>query len=284
MKKSSLVIGSLISALSLSACGNNTIDKIPEELSTEENTVVSTEMPTVGETSTEVDSSEPETVPCTFTQEKADALKEYLTSMTYLNATQNVENGNFYAGEYSNIIYNVKADTSNKIVQFDVYRSQQVDDMLGSAEYHYIRDYINDLTYQHNTDENAVWTEVDGTIMMIDWDFASFENDYDIWQYLVKDYATPIDTEGYVAYNCEYYVITEDADENMLSGIEYDSLGTQEITYIYYQTETGLIPATVSVEVQYFVGDDEYYARSTVQMGIIGETQMNMPTLGDVAN
>lgn len=275
MKKSSLILGSLLVALSLSAC-NNGVDKLPEPLEVDEsNNIVSSELPEVQEIETETE----EVNECKFTKESADKVREYLEGYNYINVIQSVENGLKNETSYTSIVYNVVSDTTTKVTDFNIITSYGDNDERGSGEKHYIRDFANDITYERN-DDDTEWLECDGKIPMIDWDILSFDNSYAIWKYLMKDCDTPVDTIGYISGDYEYYTVVKEADDSFISGIEYDRLGDQEMTYIYHRIGDSLIPTSVVVEINYFVGNTEYYVRSTVQLATVGNTSLNIPELG----
>lgn len=270
MRKSSLIICSLITALSLSACSNKSEMMLEETIQVPEgNSIVSTTVPDIIEETDEDDTARW----CTFTPYKATNLKAYLENYTYISVKQTIQNGAKDEDAYSSITYDVTADVVSKIAELSI--SKEVD---GEQDFsaQYIRDFANDSTFEKSGED---WVECDGTIMMIDWDIMNFENDYSVWQYLMKDNDLPVNTSGYTSESFEYYTVTKDASENMLSGIKYDRLGKQETTFIFKEADSISIPISVIVEVNYFVGDKEYYVRSTLNQISLGNTKLSMPEL-----
>lgn len=281
MKKSSLVVLLMTISLGISACGVED-GRIPEAIEVDEsNDIVSDDLPDVIEVASETEESEEELrEECTFTKDKANKVKEYFEGYNYINIVQSMENGLKDDDAYTKVTYNVIADTSTKVVDFDIITSFNDGEKHGDGGVHYIRDYINDITYQRD-DSDTRWNKCDGEILMIDWDFMSYENAYDIWQYLMKDNDTPVDTVGYVSGEYEYYTVTTKANDSFITGLEYDKLGDQESTYIYHNIGGTLIPTSVVIEINYFIGDKEYFVRSTIQLGTVGNTSLNMPELDE---
>lgn len=270
MKKCNLVALSVLAVLCLSACSNGVdhVEKIV--VANEGNDIVSTELPEVVEVN-----SEEENESCTFSQESYDSVKAYFEGYSYISLVQTMENGYKDESASTSITYSVTADTASKITDF-VIKSTDTEGVESSK--HYLRDFANDITFERNAEDTA-WVECDGTIMMIDWDLETFDSVFSVWQYVMKDHETPIGAEGYISGDYEYYSTSKKADKTMISGVEYDKLGNQELTYIYQRLGGSLVPVSVIADVNYFIGDKEYYVRSTIQVGTVNDTQLSMPDL-----
>lgn len=293
MKKSSLVVFNLVLILGLTACGqnstvtksvsNNSVEKnniesvsnnsVEDNNIVSENTIVSSDLP---EVEIVEDSDTEISEPCYFTSDKISYISDYLSQFTFINVIQTLENGIVDDLAKTSISYSVLADVKTDYVDFQTSNSYLYEGESGSGNHHYFKDYVNDITLEKVGDE---WIEADGEIQMINWDIQSFENCNDIWNYLARDWQLPVDTEGYISENFEYYTIKSNkVDENFITGIKYDSLVSQEITYIYQNYGDNIyVPKSIIAEVIYTIGDKEYFVRSTIQLSTVGSSELTFP-------
>ena len=271
MKKSSLLFCSSLLVLSLTACSNNKIQST-EGVDVGES-ILSTEMPTE---STEKVTEEETKLDTAFTQEKSDKLDSYLSSYTYTEVTQSMENGYEDGTAYTRTSYDVKADTSSGVADYSV--SQRTDSNTGGAKEgsaHYIRNYKEGITYEKDDSDN--WIKSEGTVNMISWGLEDFTSAKDVFDYILKDYKTPVDTKGYTSGNYEYYTVEEDANKDMISGLTYDELGKQTVDYIYYTNGDEYYPVSVITKITYKYEGNDYYIQSTIQFVTFDNTSLNMP-------
>lgn len=271
MKKSSLLFCSSLLVLSLTACSNNKIQST-EGVDVGES-ILSTEMPTE---STEKVTEEETKLDTAFTQEKSDKLDSYLSSYTYTEVTQSMENGYEDGTAYTRTSYDVKADTSSGVADYSV--SQRTDSNTGGAKEgsaHYIRNYKEGITYEKDDSDN--WIKSEGTVNMISWGLEDFTSAKDVFDYILKDYKTPVDTKGYTSGNYEYYTVEEDANKDMVSGLTYDELGKQTVDYIYYTNGDEYYPVSVITKITYKYEGNDYYIQSTIQFVTFDNTSLNMP-------
>ena len=274
MKKTSLVLCSMLLACSLSACGqSDNYSKlegvVPE---TEENSVVDMNLPEVEE----VSSAEDEKKEVTFTQEKADKASEYMQNCTYISVSQLMENGAKDGLSENSTSIAVIADTKNKISKCTSTMSST--DSNGNNEA-YQMVMMSDAKTGANIykTEDDQWIEADGTYKMLTWDLSQYEKADDVLKYLLKDCVIPVDTVGYESEGYEYYEVTRETTEDMVSGIKYDKLGDTVINYTYRQLNGVLILAACTVDVNYFVGQNEYYVRATIRVDATGSTDLAFP-------
>lgn len=271
MKKSSLVICSSLLVLSLTACSGKV--QSSESIGVGE-TILSTELPSEN---TEQTTTEEVKLDTSFTQEKADKLSNYLGSFTYSEVTQSMENGYADGTAYTRTSYNVKADTSSGVADYSV--TQRVDSNTGGAKEgsaHYIRNYKEGITYEKDDSNN--WVKSEGVVNMISWNLEDFTSANDIFNYILKNYTTPVDTKGYTSGNYEYYTVEENANSSMVSGLTYDELGKQTVDYIYYTDgEDKYYPISVITKITYTYEGREYYIQSTIQFVTFDDTSLNMP-------
>lgn len=271
MKKSSLLICSSLLVLSLTACSNNSV-QTSEGVNVGE-AILSTELPTEG---TETVTEEEPKLDTVFTQEKSDKLSNYLSSFTYTEVTQSMENGYKDGTAYTRTSYDVKADTASGVADYSV--SQRTDSSTEGAKEgssHYIRNYKEGVTFEKDSSNN--WVKSEGTVNMINWNLGDFTSTKDVFDYILKDYKTPIDTKGYTSGNYEYYTVEEDANENMVSGLTYDELGKQTVDYIYYTNGDEYYPVSVITRITYKAGGNNYYIQSTIQFVTFDNISLNMP-------
>lgn len=270
MKKSSLVIFSSLLVLSLTACSSST-QSSTEEVSVGE-TILSSDLPTESTEST----TEETKLDTTFSQEKADLLSSYLSNYTYTEVSQVMENGYKDGTAYTRTSYNIKADTSSGVADCDL--TQRTDSNTGGAKEgsaHTIRDYKAGVTYEKDDSNN--WIKSEGTVNTVTWSLEDFTSVNDVWNYLLKDYTTPVDTKGYISGDYEYYTVTEDATDNMVSGLTYDKLGQQTVDYIYYHKDNVYYPVSVITKIDYTYEEKEYYIQSTIQFVDISNLSLTMP-------
>lgn len=270
MRKSSLVICGSLLVLSLTACSSKSTPST-ESVNVGE-TILSSELPTE---TTEV-ATEEQKLDTTFTQEKADKLASYLSSFTYAEVSQSMENGYSNGIAYTRTSYDVKADTASGVADYTV--SQRVDSNTEGAKEgsaHYIRNYKEGITFEKDDSDN--WVKSEGTVNMIAWNLEDYTSAYDIFNYVLKDYTIPIDTKGYTSGNYEYYTVEEDATENMVSGLTYDKLGKQTVDYIYYSADDKYYPVSVITKIGYTYKDEEYYIQSTIQFATFDNISLSMP-------
>lgn len=270
MRKSSLVICSSLLVLSLTACSGQVAQ--PNDGVDVGETILSTELPA------ETTESETEEIKLdtTFTQDKADKMSDYLSGFSYSEVTQSMENGYSSGTAYTRTTYDVKADTSSGVADYTVV--QRIDSNTGGAKEgsaHYIRDYNEGITFEKDNSDN--WIKSEGTINMVSWSLEDFTSANDIFNYLLKDYTTPIDSKGYTSGNYEYYTVEEDANENMVSGLTYDKLGKQTVDYIYYTDNDKYYPVSIITKITYTYEDKEYYIQSTIQFVTFDNTSLSMP-------
>lgn len=271
MKKSSLLFCSSLLVLSLTACSNNKIQ--PTEGVGVGESILSTEMPTEN---TEKVTEEETKLDTAFTQEKSDKLDSYLSSYTYAEVTQSMENGYKDGTAYTRTSYDVKADTTSGVADYSV--SQRTDSNTGGAKEgsaHYIRNYKEGITYEKDDSDN--WIKSEGTVNMISWSLEDFTSTKDVFDYVLKDYKTPVDTKGYTSGNYEYYTVEEDANKDMVSGLTYDELGKQTVDYIYYTNGDEYYPVSVITKITYKYEGNDYYIQSTIQFVTFDNTSLNMP-------
>lgn len=271
MKKSSLVICSSLLMLSLTACSGKV--QSSESIDVGE-TILSTELPSE---STKQTTTEEVKLDTSFTQEKADKLSNYLGNFTYSEVTQSMENGYADGTAYTRTSYNVKADTTSGVADYSV--TQRVDSNTGGAKEgsaHYIRNYKEGITYEKDDSNN--WVKSKGVVNMISWSLEDFTSANDIFNYIIKNYTTPIGTKGYTSGNYEYYTFEENANDSMVSGLTYDELGEQTVDYIYYTDgDDKYYPISVITKITYTYEGREYYIQSTIQFVTFDDTSLNMP-------
>lgn len=271
MKKSSLLICSSLLVLSLTACSNNAVQST-EDIDVGES-ILSTEMPTEN---TETVTEEETKLDTAFTQEKSDKLDSYLSNYTYTEVTQSMENGYEDGTAYTRTSYDVKADIASGVADYSV--SQRTDSNTEGAKdgsAHYIRNYKEGITYEKDESDN--WIKSEGTVNMINWGLEDFTSTKDVFDYILKDYKTPVDTKGYTSGNYEYYTVEEDANKDMVSGLTYDELGKQTVDYIYYTNGDEYYPVSVITKITYKAGGNDYYIQSTIQFVTFDNTSLNMP-------
>lgn len=287
MKKFNLVACSLVLALGLTACSqsNTSVESVSNNsvgantiASTENSTIVSDDLPEVEVIESVENESETEVIEesCTFTADKQKAVDDYLSQFTLINVLQTMENGVVDDLAKTTISYSVMADTKCDTVDLQTSNSYLFEGESGTGAHHYFKDYVNDITLERTDVE---WIEADGQVQMINWDITSFENCSDIWKYLARDWQLQVGTEGYISGDFEYYtVFSEEVDKNFITGLDYDTLKSQEITYIYQSYEDNvLVPKSIIAEVIYTIGDKEYFVRSTIQLSSVGSIELQTP-------
>ena len=189
----------------------------------------------------EVSSAEDEKKEVTFTQEKADKASEYMQNCTYISVSQLMENGAKDGLSENSTSIAVIADTKNKISKCTSTMSSTDSNGNNSTSDGYDADAKTGANIYKTEDDQ--WVEADGTYKMLTWDLSKYENADDVLKYLLKDCVIPVDTVGYESEGYEYYEVTRETTEDMVSGIKYDKLGDTVINYTYRQLNVLVLSA-----------------------------------------
>lgn len=209
-----------------------------------------------------------------FTQDKADSIKDYLSEYTFINFTQTIQNGLKDEAPINDITYTVIADTStnicqlslNKIINGDLSNETSISD-LSTGE-----TYVQDI--------DGYWQRADGIVQMINWNLTEYENTYDLYKYLVDNIDLQIGTFGVlIDEGRESYQFTSVAKEGSLSGVDYDELCNQTVTFIVDKIGDSYRPSKISIDIEYIVDDVTYYCRSDIQIIVVNNTKLLMPKL-----
>lgn len=196
------------------------------------------------------------------------SVKSYLKRLTYIDVEQTIESGVANEDPVMVSFYSIKSDVDSKIAEFTVN--------LDGVERHYINDFKEDLTYEFIDGE---WQKIHGTIMMIDWDIDEYDSAWNVYKYLTDGITIKKGTEGYRSGDFEYYTTKSKAKEGIVSGVKYDELGEQEVTYIFRVLNSVRLPVSVIVDVGYTVGNKDYYIRALISFKEISSSSMEMPSV-----
>ena len=261
MRKFSLIVSSLMICILMSGC---TIEK-------EEEVKVKEQYETVIES--ESSSSEVEPIIVEFTNEKLNSISDYLSRYNYIEFSQTMKNSTYDNSSSVSTEYLVKADTQTKVTESIILKTDENNE---SSKQRIIRDYVNQNTCYYSELEDK-WYNSTGTTPLIVWDLVSYNNDLDIYNFLVGNIPLEIGTKGTQDGDYEYYEVITEAQKGSLYGVSYDSLGNQITTYVFKNLDGYLVPDSVIVEIDYTVGSNTYYVNSVINFNMFGDISLNMP-------
>lgn len=225
--------------------------------------------------------SEPAVVPTyeetevTLTDENVKDMQEYLSTCAYMHFMQDMENGVTGQAVYSWTNYSISVNIAQKLHSITMRYIESNGMSREGVGYKLFTDGKDVLV-----SENGVWVEADGKYEMIAWDLSKFENDWDIFMYLMHDIELPVGSVGTAAGGYWTFSYTEKATNSLVTGIEYDELLDADYEFIFHILDGHVVPSVVSVNVGYRVGENTYYVSSKIQINSVGNTELIMPELG----
>lgn len=250
--------------LALTGCGEKEqlkeITKAPE-LATQ--TDASTDTDASTEVATQSD-EEVATIKVTYTEEENQQIEENLQEYHTVNIEEKITNGLADDSIVNTTSNTIQVSTSNGVTIADI------DDMVFADRVTSNED--DELHLSVNTD--GVWKEDEGTSTNISWNVTEFRSALDVYNYITDSIQIAVGTEGTLSQGYEYYVIEEQADEDTLKGIEYDSLGNKTVTVIIKDS----IPVSYITEVT-FTKEDVEYKTQTTYMFEFSDTEISMPQI-----
>lgn len=220
-------------------------------------------------------SAEPVREEITFTAEHEKSMRDYLSTRTYMIFSQSMDNGIQGQSSYSTTRYSLSVNVEQKIQSLTM-RYIIVNGMSHEGVGYSI--YSNaDKTI---VSEDGVWKEATSEYSNLAWDLSNFDNDLDIYDYLMNGLELPIGHVG-VSYD-DYWTFEwkEPADDSLLVGLEYDELLEASFKYTFRYVKETVVPNSVTVRVGYKIEDVQYYVESVIQFSSIGNTLIAMPEIG----
>lgn len=267
MKKYYLIIGFLALVSSITGCGKQGADKISTEQEIETITTESTEEATTEE--------KVETV--TYTQEMADNIKTFLESHKSMDIIQEMSNGDVSGVKYSDVIYTMKFDIKNKVIQ-TIVQDNSTDEKKTS----YYLSNIKDENYYSKDSEEQEWKKEEKETLSLDCNIKKYKTCYDLYKYLLNGNELEVGTSGTISENYYYFEVVKPAEKDAIKGVEYDSLGNHTATYIFKSDDGKMfIPVSVIITVDFTVGGEKYDCTSTVQFTNISDDKLPLPELDD---
>lgn len=213
--------------------------------------------------------------PVTFTEADKEAMISELRGCVYSSFAQEMENGFEGKATYSTTRYSLSVNVEQNIHSISM-RYITVDgvnrDGLGYKMYSDGENYI--------VSEDGEWVEADSEYEILAWDLSQFTNAWDLVSYLMHDVEFPVGVEGVSTGDYWEFEYSEQADDSLLSGIEYDTLLNADYKFTFRVRDNVPTPDSIVIKVGYESGEDTYYVESTLQFYSFGNTQISMPKVG----
>lgn len=213
-----------------------------------------------------------------FTDSHEKLMKDFLSGCKYMIFSQTMSNGIEGQSVYSTTRYTLSVNVEQKV------QSQTMRYLVVNGISHEGVGYslYSDGDYTI-VNEDGVWVEASDMYKMQVWDLSSFDNDLDVYMYLLHDLKLPVGVVGTAAGEWWTFEWTEPATDSLVVGLNYDQLLDATYKYTFRNKSGTVLPDSVSVRVGYIVEDVQYYMESVVQISSIGNTSIVMPKVGEKA-
>lgn len=220
-------------------------------------------------------SAEPVLEDVTFTAEHEQSMRDYLSTRTYMIFSQSMDNGIQGQSSYSTTRYSLSVNVEQKIqsltMRYIIVNGLSHDGVGYSIYSNPDRTIVS---------EDGVWKEATSEYSNLAWDLSNFDNDLDVYDYLMNGLGLPIGRTGTSYDNYWTFEWTEPADDSLLIGLEYDELLDASFKYTFRYVKDTVVPNSVTVRVGYKIEDVQYYVESVIQFSSIGNTLIAMPEIG----
>jgi hypothetical protein len=251
MKKTFLVLGSLIVALSIAGCStnNSALNKLD---SVETSTAQPTSTPETQDSVINADESTSNVV--TYSKQMSNSIKKYFSKYTYAVIKQEVSNGTDVNNPQTRAYYTITVDTKSKFTELKYVVGKKV-------KVNTLYDYKNNKIY---IKKKKKWVKTDGKYTVLDWNLNKFKSIYDVYNYLLGENTIAVGTEG--VSDGSTYTFSKSftkVKKSALSGVEYDSLDKQTVLLALKYEKKKYIPISNLVDIAYTKDGYKFYCRTS---------------------
>jgi hypothetical protein len=252
--------------LALTGCSNETKNVAEIEIASSTDTATSTNVRVSTDTdiSTDTDANEIATLKVTYTEEENQQLEKNLQEYHTVNIEEKITNG---------LADDSVVNTTSNLIQVSTSNGVTIADIGGEVFADRVTSNEDDELHL-SVDTNGIWKEDEGTSTNISWNVKEFKSALDVYNYITDSIKLDVDTQGTSSQRYEYYVIEQQADEDTLNGVDYDSLGNKTVTVIIKDS----IPVSYITEVT-FTKEDVEYKTQTTYMFEFSDTEISMPQI-----
>lgn len=235
--------------------------------SEQEDTEITTQIITATEDTT-VEPIKSESVKVVYTSDARKKLEENLAKLHTVSVEEKITNGLSNDSAKTEVSNHIDIDTAHGIC-------------IASIDSHTFADRLTDnedeeLHLSVDTSTNT-WVEDEGySTSLVGWNIKKFGNAKDVYETLTTNIPLEIGTEGVSTSGVDTFTSTTDATSDDLQGIDYDSLKTKTVTYIFKDN----LPVSVITEIT-FSKDDVDYKTQVVFMFEFSDKELQMPSVND---